>query len=109
MVKFIQAKTLKQWLDAQEAVLVDVREPEEFAEERIPGSILQPLAKVSLNNLPDITNKKLVMHCKGGVRSEFACEKLLAENPKLEVYNLEGGILAWKQHGLRIHSSPHES
>jgi len=36
------------------------------------------------------------------MRGKTACEKLLNENPKLDIYNLEGGIAAWEKAGLEI-------
>ena len=95
----IDAKTLKQWLDAGQALLIDVREPAEHEAQSIPGAVLKPLASVSITNLPDFKNKKLVMHCQKGKRGGSACEKLLAEDPSLEIYNLEGGIGSWVELG----------
>lgn len=103
--KTIDAKNLKKWLDNNEAILVDVREPAEFEAERIKGSKLIPLQKVSAGALPETNGKKLVIHCKKGGRGGNACTKLLAEKPELEVYNLEGGIDAWKLEGFAIASS----
>lgn len=104
-IKTINANTLKSWLDNGEAILVDVREPAEYAAERIPGAKLLPLAKISKAALPEIANKKLVVHCKAGKRGSAACEKLLAEAPEIEIYNLEGGISSWTAAGFDVKSS----
>jgi rhodanese-related sulfurtransferase len=104
-LRSVDAHTLKQWLDNGEAVLVDVREPAEHEAENIPGAKLIPLAKVTSQSLPEFTGKKLVVHCRSGRRSGSACEKLLAEAPNLEIYNLEGGIGAWSQAGFDVKSS----
>ncbi len=101
----IDAKTLKGWLDKGEAVLVDVREPAEYAALSIPGSVLIPLAGIKKESLPDKVGRKLVIHCQAGRRGGTACEKLLADNPDLEIYNLEGGIAAWSQAGYQVKSS----
>ncbi|MDE2029709.1 MAG: rhodanese-like domain-containing protein [Alphaproteobacteria bacterium] len=98
----VDAPTLKRWLDGGEAVLVDVREYGEYEAENIATSTLVPLASVSKNTLPDYAGKKLVMQCRSGRRSEVACHALLADIPGLDVYNLEGGILAWKQAGYPV-------
>ena len=99
----IDAATLDRWLKQGEAVLVDVREPAEYAASRIAGARLLPLAQVEGRSLPDAGGRKLVVHCQKGRRGEAACEKLLAENPALEVYNLAGGIEAWDRAGLPLH------
>lgn len=105
MVKRVDVQTLKQWLDAGEAVVVDVREPAEHAAENIQGAVLLPLGQVSPSRLPDHAGKKLVIHCRSGVRGSRACEQLLSESPSLEVYNLEGGIAAWGQAGHPVNAS----
>lgn len=94
-IKPVDAKTLKLWIDNNEVVIVDVREPSEHATSKIQGSILLPLGVISVGSLPKTDGKKLVLHCGMGKRSASACQKLLAEDPKLEVYNLDGGITAW--------------
>ncbi len=104
-LKTIDANTLKNWMDKGEAVLVDVREPAEFSAEHICGAIHLPLGKVCKSALPEASYKKLVFQCKGGKRGGAACEKLLAEDPSLEIYNLEGGIGAWAQAGHAVKSS----
>lgn len=97
MFKEIDAATLKAWLERDEAILVDVREPEEHQEASIAGSQLIPLATLALSKIKIPAGKKLVVHCAGGVRSAKGCEKLLAERADLDVYNLQGGIKAWIQ------------
>lgn len=104
-IKNIDAKTLKIWLENNEAVVVDVRERGEHEAEKISGANLVPLATVSKNSLPECQNKKLVLHCRSGKRSSRACEKLLREDPNLEVYNLEGGIAAWSAAGCKTNCS----
>jgi rhodanese-related sulfurtransferase len=99
--KTINSATLKTWLDSGDAVLVDVREPAEYNEVNIPHSVLSPLGEISCSNIP-IEDKKIVIHCLKGGRGQKACEKLLAENEALELYNLEGGITAWIEAGLPV-------
>ena len=102
--KNIDSQMLKKWLDNNEAVLVDVREPSEYSAKNICGSVLIPLGTILLGVLPDFADKKLVIHCHAGKRGGIACEKLLAQDPDLEIYNLEGGLLAWEQAGFGVSS-----
>jgi rhodanese-related sulfurtransferase len=104
-IKTIDAATLKRWMDAGEAVIVDVREPAEHTAEKIEGATLVPLGTVCKQGMPHCEGKKLVVHCRSGKRSASACEKLLAEDPSLEIYNLEGGISAWAAAGHEVASS----
>lgn len=101
-IKNIDAKTLKKWLENDEAIVVDVREPAEHESLKIHNSNLIPLSQICKNQLPEISNKKLVLHCHGGRRSLSACNKILVEDPELEIYNLEGGITAWKNEGFDV-------
>lgn len=100
-IKNINAPTLKKWLVNNEAILIDVREPAEHKTANIPGATLKPGGSVCCGDIPN-TGKKVVIHCQKGARSRNACQKLIAENNAIEVYNLEGGIEAWQQAGLPI-------
>ncbi len=103
-IQKIDAETLQQWLNNNEAILVDVREPAEYRAENIADAKSIPLSKIcniDCNEiLPNGENKKLVFHCLAGKRSQNACETFLNKNPNLEIYTLEGGINAWKACGL---------
>ena len=98
----INVEELKALIAKNEVCLIDVREPHEYAAENIAAATLIPLAEVSLKKLPKFDGKKLVIHCRSGKRSLTVCEKLLEENPELEVYNLEGGIIAWSLLGGEV-------
>jgi len=83
------------------AVLVDVREPNEYKESHIPGSRLEPLSTFTekYEDLPK--DQPLIMQCRSGARSERAAKYLL-EQGYTDVVNLTGGILAWQEAGLKI-------
>ncbi|MDA9163526.1 rhodanese-like domain-containing protein [Rickettsiaceae bacterium] len=102
-IKNIDANTLNQWLESNEAVLIDVREPEEFESAYIKQAknIKLALIKYQDISLPEYAGKKIVMQCRSGFRSLLACQKIAEEQNELELYNLEGGILAWQQLGLQ--------
>jgi rhodanese-related sulfurtransferase len=103
-VKTVDATTAKQWLDKNQAILIDVREPAEYASKKISGAKLHPVGSISVNGIPQ-TDKKILIYCQKGARGSNACQKLMTENEALEVYNIEGGIEAWQQAGLATESS----
>lgn len=105
MMKTVDAKHAKEWIDNGEAVVVDVREPGEYAEMHIAGAHLIPVGTINVSKLPELHSKKLIVHCKLGKRGGVACEKLLQGNPDLEVYNLVGGISAWMDAGFAVEKS----
>jgi len=105
-IKTVDASTLKQWIDNDEVLIIDVREPSEYESENIAEATLLPLGSITMSALPAANNaRKLVLHCRSGKRSQFACEQLIEENSSLEVYNLEGGILEWIARGHPVNTS----
>lgn len=104
-LKNVDPTTLKSWLDNREAILIDVREPAEYSAQHIAGAVLLPLSNVSKHTLPAHIGKKLVIHCQKGGRGGTACEKLLLEDPNLDIYNLLGGMNSWADAQLPIQSS----
>lgn len=91
--------TVHAWLQAGEAVLVDVREEEEFAEERIDGALLLPMSDFELNTWPSFPDRKVIIACLGGVRSAAIGNRLLLAGHAW-VSHLKGGLNAWKDAGL---------
>jgi rhodanese-related sulfurtransferase len=102
----IDPGTLRSWLDAGQALLVDVRPPEMFAAEKIPGARSLPLPTVERSALPEPGDRKLVFHCQVGIASEKAARKILAEGWPGKVYHLAGGLKAWKRAGLPVERGP---
>ena len=96
--------TLNSWLESTEAIILDVREPYEYQEGYITGAINIPLSAilVEIDQIKDIQGKKIVLQCKVGGRSMRACQLLQAEGFVHDVWNLEGGINAWKEAGYNI-------
>ena len=97
----IDATALKQKLDLQEVILVDVRESGEYATEHIVGSVSIPLSTFDQNPIAKIEGKPLVICCQSGMRSSQACQKLL-ENGNENIMQLKGGISSWKAAGLSL-------
>jgi len=100
-VKSVSPATLKSWLDAGKAIVIDVREPREYAAGHIEGSELIPLNSLHPGALPEHAGKKLVMLCRVGSRSLFACLKL-GGAVSADVYNLDGGIKGWMKEGFPV-------
>ena len=101
-VQEVDARTLSRWLDAGEALLVDVRPADMFAAERIPGAISVPLPVLARPTLPDPGPRRLVFQCQVGVASEKAGQKVLEAGWPGDVHHLPGGIRAWKRAGLPV-------
>jgi len=85
-----------QRLLADGALLIDVRNPEEFAEAHIAGAISIPLAALENGSMEALRAPAIVTYCKTGKRSARAVEKLQALGIE-RVYSIAGGIDAWNQ------------
>jgi rhodanese-related sulfurtransferase len=83
------------------AVLIDVREPDEHARERIAGARLVPLSELEAGTQVADLGKTLVFHCNSGNRTAQASE-LLCRAGGGKAYHLTGGIQAWKRAGLPV-------
>ncbi|NJK99402.1 MAG: molybdopterin-synthase adenylyltransferase MoeB [Spirulinaceae cyanobacterium RM2_2_10] len=93
---------LKQLLDsgADDYVLLDVRNPNEYEIAKIDGAVLVPLPEIEkgpgVETVKSLANgHRLIAHCRSGVRSATALG-ILKEHG-LEGTNVKGGILAWSQ------------
>jgi len=84
-----------------EAVIVDVREKDEWDEGHIPDAIHMSRGTIELDieeKVPDL-NAMIVCHCGGGGRSALAAESLQKMGYK-NVRSMAGGFKAWKAAGL---------
>lgn len=86
-------------LKAHRIVLIDVREPAEYAAERIHGALLFPLSTFDPDALPDVGARPIVFHCGSGKRSAMAAERCHKAGIAIDTH-LSGGIGAWSRAGL---------
>jgi adenylyltransferase/sulfurtransferase len=77
-------------------MVIDVREPGEYAIANI-GAELMPLGSIAEHAHRIVRDKKVVVHCKTGARSAQAIRLLQEEFGFDNLYNLEGGIIAYLQ------------
>ncbi|MGE0705672.1 MAG: molybdopterin-synthase adenylyltransferase MoeB [Vicinamibacterales bacterium] len=91
----ITAVELKQRLDRGDKVrIIDVREPNEYQINKIPGSTLIPLGEIAQRYRELNPDDEYVMQCKMGGRSAKAADFLRSQGFK-HVLNLKGGIIDW--------------
>ncbi len=84
-------------------LLLDVREQEEYDEERIPGSQLLPLSELMARFKDEVPQgREIIAQCRSGKRSAQATDFLRAQG--YDATNMEGGILKWKAEGLPTES-----
>lgn len=87
----------------KKAVIIDVREDDEWNSQHIPNAIHIPLGQLTkrLPELEQYKNSAIVTQCRTGKRSLQAL-KLLKSAGFTQVYNMEGGLMAWQKTGLAI-------
>lgn len=87
----------------QDAVVIDVREPDEYLGGAIPGSKHIPLRQVAgrVDELKAYAGRPIVVNCKSGRRSAHACQVLSRAGIE-DVHNLKGGIHAWAAGGQKV-------
>lgn len=92
-----------QSMNKQGALLLDVREPDEYSAVHAPDAKLIPLGQLS-SRLPEIAtykDKPIVVMCRSGRRSAQAVS-LLKEAGYTQVSNVKGGIQSWESEGLEV-------
>ena len=100
----ISVQEAKEKLDAGEAVMIDVRNPDEYVEVHAKGVRLIPVGTV-MNETDQIRQfadgKEVLFICKSGQRSALAAEYATAAGlDDIPMYNVEGGTMAWVEAGL---------
>src|SRR5579863_10353082 len=94
----LEPEEVSELLDGGHILLIDVREPAEFAAERIPGALLFPLSTFDVELLPADDARRVVFHCAAGGRSLTAARERLAHGQPGA--HMAGGISEWKAAGL---------
>ena len=97
----ISPKQAAVMLGQNKAVIIDVREDDEWQEHHIHGAVHIPLAQLNarLSELDSFKNSPIITQCKGGKRSAQA-QTALKSAGFSKVYNMDGGIQAWDEQGL---------
>jgi rhodanese-related sulfurtransferase len=91
--------------DPARPVLLDVREPNEFAAVRAPGALLLPTS-IFIARMAELpSGRPLLVICHTGSRSA-AVTGFLARNGRTDVVNVAGGMDAWEKAGLPIRKGP---
>lgn len=84
----------------QGALLVDVREPREWAEGHAPGARHIPLGSLAEQLVTLPTTKEILFVCRSGARSGVATR--MARGSGLDAKNVAGGMSAWTRAGLPV-------
>ncbi len=78
-------------------ILLDVRTEKEYHVEHIPGAVLIPLSELGSRTDELDRSKDIIVYSRSGIRSREGCE-MLAQHGFKNIYNMLGGIEAWRLH-----------
>lgn len=100
----VNGKTLETWtpeevkqaLDANEIILIDVRTPPEYMIEHVEGAMLLPMSFFVPQAIPTDAARQVVFHCGSGVRSERVARVML-DHGENKVAHMGGGFGGWKE------------
>lgn len=98
-VPLVEPATLHAYMQGGiKVTIVDVRQPDEFAQGHIAGAVLMPLGdlEATYSKLPKTA--KLVVYCRSGHRSAQAVQILQSHGFK-DIASLDGGFIAWQAKG----------
>lgn len=112
MTQSINVTQALEMIKSGEAVLIDVREPDEFKAEHIAYAISVPLSSLeggfAMLDIPQ--DKTILFQCLKGSRGQMACQRIQGlDSCKNKIINIEGGIQAWKEQGLPVISAETKS
>ena len=93
LTSFGQVKAKEKDIDKESNVVMDSLS--KVYKVKVQSYMVETYNGIIQTSISYVKDKKLVLHCRSGKRSLTAGAKLLEENPNLEIYNLEGGIIAW--------------
>ena len=89
----------------KDILILDVRTPQERKQVRISGSKLVPVGDVIRGKFETDADQPIILVCAVGGRSYFAGKVMISRGYQ-EVYNLDGGIEAWRRVGLPVELGP---
>ena len=104
LTREVDPQVLHEWVAAGQAMVIDVREPNEFAAGHIPGSQSMPLSTFKPEDVPTSETQKVVLHCASGTRAGEACKKLAAIG-RTDTYLFRAGMHGWQAAELPVEGS----
>jgi len=101
MPRSISPQEAKRLVDEENALLVDIREPEEFARVHIKGARLSPLSVLTLLAPDPDKDRTAIFHCHSGRRAGDNVAAL-EDRGFASMHLMEGGIQGWENAGLPV-------
>lgn len=103
-LKKLTPQQVRERIDAGRAVLVDIRELDEFARAHVKGAQSQPLSTWEKAHLSIDPEADVIFTCRSGMRTAGACDRLAAQ-VNGDAFVLDGGLDAWAKAGLPVETN----
>jgi rhodanese-related sulfurtransferase len=100
----LSPQQVRERIDAGRAVLIDIREPDEYARSHIKGAQSQPLSVWEKAHLSVDPDADVIFTCRSGMRTAGACDRLAARVTG-DAFVLDGGLNAWEKAGLPVETN----
>ena len=100
----LSPQQVRERIDTGRAVLVDIREADEFARSHVKGAQSQPLSTWEKGHLSIDPDADVVFTCRSGMRTAGACDRLAAR-VNGDAFVLDGGLDAWAKAGLPVETN----
>ena len=104
ILRKLSPQEVRERIDAGHAVLIDIREPDEFARSHVKGAQSQPLSTWEKAHLSIDPDAGVIFTCRSGMRTAGACDRLAARVTG-DAFVLDGGLDAWTKAGLPIQTN----
>ena len=100
----LSPQQVRERIDTGRAVLVDIREHDEFARSHVKGAQSQPLSTWEKAHLSIDPDADVIFTCRSGMRTAGACDRLAAR-VNGDAFVLNGGLDAWAKAGLPVETN----
>jgi len=100
----LSPQQVRERINAGNTVLVDIREPDEFARSHVKGAQSQPLSTWEKAHLTIDPDADVIFTCRSGMRTAGACDRLAAR-VNGDAFVLDGGLDAWAKAGLPVETN----
>ena len=97
-------ETVEERVRQGHALLIDIREDDEFARRHIPGALSRPLSRFDAVALPEMAGTDVIFTCRSGMRTATNSARLAAPVDG-NAYLLEGGLDNWVRAGLPVEAN----
>lgn len=104
ILHMLSPQQVSERLAAGRAVLIDIREPDEYARRHIRGAQSQPLSQWEKAHLTIDPDADVIFTCRSGMRTAGACGRL-AVRVSGDAFILDGGLSAWEKSGLPVEAN----